>query len=38
MTAQDSAPKTLLASGMPLRVLGAALVVAVLWVLVAWAL
>jgi len=35
MTAAASAPKTLLASSMPIRVLGAAIAVALLWVVVA---
>jgi hypothetical protein len=33
-----SAPKSLLASSMPVRVLGAALAAVVLWAVVAWAL
>jgi hypothetical protein len=38
MTALDSAPKTLLASSMPVRVFGALIAVAALWLVVAWAL
>ena len=37
MTTAASAPKTLLASSMPIRVLGAALAAALLWAVVAWA-
>jgi hypothetical protein len=38
MAAATSAPKTLLASSMPVRVFGAALAAALLWAVVAWAL
>jgi len=34
----QSAPRTLLASSMPFRVMGAALAAALLWAVVAWAL
>ena len=33
-----SAPKTLLASSMPIRVLGAMVAAALLWIVVSWAL
>jgi hypothetical protein len=38
MATLASAPKTLLASSMPVRVIGAAIAVAFLWAMVAWAL
>jgi len=38
MAAAASTPKTLLASSMPSRLLGAAIATAVLWMVVSWAL
>ena len=38
MVTVASAPKTLLASSMPIRLLGAAAAAALLWIVVSWAL